>query len=81
MPVNMALLNKNETKQKNAGSKNRELHKSEIRDLPGVQPLVEMAGIEPASEKGLPRLSTSVASVLRFPPPPAQKQAGGFGSP
>lgn len=43
--------------------------------------LVEMAGIEPASEKGLPRLSTSVAFVLRFPRPHAQKQAGGFGSP
>lgn len=43
--------------------------------------LVEMAGIEPASEKGLPRLSTSVAFVLEFPLPPAQKQARGFGSP
>lgn len=43
--------------------------------------LVEMAGIEPASEKGLPRLSTSVAFVLRFPCPHAQKQAWGFGSP
>ena len=43
--------------------------------------LVEMAGIEPASEKGLPRLSTSVAFVLGFPLPPAQKQARGFGSP
>lgn len=43
--------------------------------------LVEMAGIEPASEKGVPRLSTSVAFVLEFPLPPAQKQARGFGSP
>ena len=43
--------------------------------------MVEMAGIEPASEKGLPRLSTSVAFVLEFPLPPAQKQARGFGSP
>ena len=47
----------------------------------GSLPLVEMAGIEPASEKGLPRLSTSVAFVLKFPLPHAQKQAGGFGSP
>lgn len=69
----LALLNKNETK--NACSKNREPHKSEIRDLPGAQPLVEMAGIEPASEKGLPRLSTSVAFVLKFPRLHAQKQA------
>ena len=42
--------------------------------------MVEMAGIEPASERGLPGLSSGVAFALRFPPPSAQKQAMGLGS-
>lgn len=42
--------------------------------------LVEMVGIEPTSEKASPRLSTSVAFRLGFPPPGAEKQAPGFGS-
>ena len=46
----------------------------------GFPRMVEMAGIEPASEKRLPRLSTSVAFVLTFPLPDAQKQASGFSS-
>ena len=45
-----------------------------------LSPMVEMVGIEPTSEKGSPRLSTSVAFGLRFPRPGAQKLAPGFGS-
>ena len=37
--------------------------------------LVEMAGIEPASENRLPGLSTSVAALLTFPPRTAEQQA------
>ncbi len=43
--------------------------------------MVEMAGIEPASERGAPGLSTGVAFVLGFPLPGAQKHAPGIGSP
>ena len=39
-----------------------------------------MAGIEPASEKGSPGLSTGVAFGLGFPLPGAQKHAPGLGS-
>ena len=39
-----------------------------------------MAGIEPASERGSPGLSTGVAFGLFLPRPGAQKQAPGFGS-
>ena len=42
--------------------------------------LVEMAGIEPASENRLPRLSTSVACVLSFPLSGAHRQAPEFSS-
>jgi len=42
--------------------------------------LVEMAGVEPASEDQLPRLSTSVAGLLAFPPCSAERQALHFGS-
>ena len=42
--------------------------------------LVEMAGIEPASENRLLRLSTSVAGVLAFPCGSAQRQAQPFSS-
>lgn len=49
-------------------------------DLLSASLVVEMAGIEPASEGGAPGLSTGVASVLRFPPPGAQKHAPGIGS-
>ena len=44
----------------------------------GITPktcLVEMAGIEPASENRLPGLSTSVAALLTFPPRTAEQQA------
>lgn len=37
--------------------------------------LVEMAGVEPASEDQLPRLSTSVAALLKFPQRGAERQA------
>ena len=46
----------------------------------GFPRMVEMAGIEPASERGAPGLSTGVAFVLRFPLPGAQKHAPGVGS-
>ena len=42
--------------------------------------LVEMAGVEPASESQLPRLSTSVSGLLKFPPCSAERQALHFGS-
>ena len=42
--------------------------------------MVEMAGIEPASEKGSPGLSTGVAFGLKFPLPSAQKHALRVGS-
>ncbi len=42
--------------------------------------VVEMAGIEPASENRLPRLSTSVACVLSFPLSGAHRQAPEFSS-
>ena len=43
--------------------------------------MVEMAGIEPASEKESPGLSTGVAFVFTFPPADAQKHAPAFSSP
>lgn len=42
--------------------------------------VVEMAGVEPASESQLPGLSTSVAGRLEFPPCSADRQALHFGS-
>ena len=42
--------------------------------------LVEMAGVEPASEDQLPGLSTSVAGLLRFPQCSAERQALHLGS-
>ena len=42
--------------------------------------VVEMAGVEPASESQLPRLSTSVSGLLKFPPCSAERQALHFGS-
>ena len=42
--------------------------------------LVEMAGVEPASEDQLPRLSTSVAGLLKFPQCSAERQALHLGS-
>ena len=42
--------------------------------------LVEMAGVEPASEDQLPRLSTSVADLLKFPQCSAERQALHLGS-
>ena len=42
--------------------------------------MVEMAGIEPASENQLPGLSTSVAALLEFPSHAAGQQAVCVGS-
>lgn len=42
--------------------------------------MVEMAGVEPASEDQLPRLSTSVAGLLKFPQHSAERQALCLGS-
>ena len=39
-----------------------------------------MAGIEPASERGSPGLSTGVAFAFSFPPSAAQKHASDFSS-
>ena len=52
-------------------------------EMAGIAPLVlfgrivmvEMAGVEPASENRLPGLSTSVAALLTFPPRTAEQQA------
>ena len=41
--------------------------------------LVEATGIEPVSEDKFPELSTSVVTVLRFPPPDARSRASGLG--
>lgn len=42
--------------------------------------LVEMAGVEPASESPSAQLSTSVSGLLGFPSAPAVRQAGAYGS-
>ncbi|GEM_PF-3675554 len=56
---------------------NNALRKTKCSDL---HLLVEMRGIEPLSENRLPRLSTSVAGVFKFPPQNAHGQAFCIGS-
>lgn len=45
-----------------------------------MRPMVEARRVELLSENQSARLSTSVAALLAFPPPPAGQQAEGFSS-
>lgn len=42
--------------------------------------VVEMVGVEPASESSSAQLSTSVSGLLGFPSAPAVRQADAYGS-
>ena len=67
---------KTKLEEKKKSTLQKRLYQAEFEGLA----LVEMAGIEPASEKASSGLSTGVAFVLTFPLPSAQKQALGFSS-
>lgn len=59
----------------------RKVHSQKTMWCSAFRRLVEMAGVEPASENSFPQLSTSVAVRLEFPCQTVGRQTVCFGSP